>query len=60
MAGSIVLLAQRALVSLLLRLAVACTVAVAVKRDSPDADVTTAFRGHPRLIINPFETLSFV
>ena len=44
MASSSVLLAKRALVSLLLRLAVAYGVTVAVSRGSPDAEVTTAYR----------------
>jgi len=44
MAGSTVLLAKRALVKLLLQLAVAYNVVVSVNRDSDNAKVTAAFR----------------
>ena len=44
MAASVVLLAKRALVSLLLRFAATYSVTVAVRRSSSDAGVTTAYR----------------
>ena len=44
MAGSTVLLAKRALVKLLLQLAVAYNVVVSVNRDADNAKVTAAFR----------------
>jgi len=44
MPSSTVLIAKRALVSLLLKLAVACHVVISINRDSADAQVQAAFR----------------